>query len=299
VSTYIIVEEPPFTDAELQQVYAGIGAFDPPELGPRDHRPLAVAMRDAAGRLCGALAGATRDRSRTQRAPRRRRRPDMTTTTLTALYDSRAEADQAAERLVREAGVARADATVHAQDAAAPGGGATSSGAGESTGFFGSLKNLFMPEEDRNTYSEAISRGGFLLTARVEQSNAERATAILEEHGAVDLDDRQATWRAGGSTGGQQAPPMAAQTLADGTVVATPDRARFWQAQTPQGFPRAVILEAHRRARAEGVRATDDAALCERYGIPVRVVEGAADNLKVTRPADLAVAEALARRLPD
>ncbi len=89
------------------------------------------------------------------------------------------------------------------------------------------------------------------------------------------------------------------EVAADGTVVATPDRARFWQAQTPQGFPRAVILEAHRRARAEGVRATDDAALCERYGIPVRVVEGAADNLKVTRPADLAVAEALARRLPD
>ncbi len=84
----------------------------------------------------------------------------------------------------------------------------------------------------------------------------------------------------------------------DGTVAATPDRARFWQAQTPQGFPRAVILDAHRRARAEGVRATDDAALCERYGIEVRVVEGAADNLKVTRPADLAVAEALARRLP-
>jgi 2-C-methyl-D-erythritol 4-phosphate cytidylyltransferase len=89
------------------------------------------------------------------------------------------------------------------------------------------------------------------------------------------------------------------EVAADGTVVTTPDRSRFWQAQTPQGFPRALILEAHRRARAEGVRATDDAALCERYGIPVRVVEGAADNLKVTRPADLAVAEALARRLPD
>jgi 2-C-methyl-D-erythritol 4-phosphate cytidylyltransferase len=88
------------------------------------------------------------------------------------------------------------------------------------------------------------------------------------------------------------------EVAADGTVLATPDRARFWQAQTPQGFPRGVIMEAHRRARAEGVRATDDAALCERYGIPVRVVEGAADNLKVTRPADLAVAEALARRLP-
>lgn len=84
----------------------------------------------------------------------------------------------------------------------------------------------------------------------------------------------------------------------DGVVAGTPDRARFWQAQTPQGFPRALLLEAHRRARADGVRATDDAALCERYGIPVRVVEGAAENLKVTRPADLALAEALARRLP-
>lgn len=84
---------------------------------------------------------------------------------------------------------------------------------------------------------------------------------------------------------------------ADGLVRATPERSRLWQAQTPQGFPRGTLLEVHRRAREEGFRATDDAALCERYGIPVRVVEGAAENLKVTRPADLAVAEALARRL--
>ena len=132
----------------------------------------------------------------------------MTTMTLTALYDSRAEADQASERLVREAGVARADVTVYAQDATASSDGSTASGAGESTGFFGSLKNLFMPEEDRHSYSEAIGRGGFLLTAQVEQGVAERATAILEEHGAVDLEDRQQTWRAGGSTA-QQA-PMAA-----------------------------------------------------------------------------------------
>lgn len=87
------------------------------------------------------------------------------------------------------------------------------------------------------------------------------------------------------------------EVASDGTVLGTPDRARFWQAQTPQGFPRETIVAAHRRAREEGFRATDDAALCERYGIPVRVVEGAPENLKVTHPADLAVAEALARRL--
>lgn len=86
---------------------------------------------------------------------------------------------------------------------------------------------------------------------------------------------------------------------ADGTIRATPDRSRLWAAQTPQGFPRALLVDAYARARTEGVRATDDAALCERYGIPVRVVEGAPENLKITRPVDLALAEALARRLPD
>jgi 2-C-methyl-D-erythritol 4-phosphate cytidylyltransferase len=83
----------------------------------------------------------------------------------------------------------------------------------------------------------------------------------------------------------------------DGVVRATPDRARLWQAQTPQGFPLRTLREAYGAARAEGWSATDDAALCERIGVAVRVVEGAAENLKITRPADLLVAEALARGL--
>jgi len=80
----------------------------------------------------------------------------------------------------------------------------------------------------------------------------------------------------------------------DGTIAGTPDRARLWQAQTPQGFPRAGLLRAYERAREDGVAATDDAALYERYVGPVRVVMGSYRNLKVTRPADLPVAEALA-----
>lgn len=83
----------------------------------------------------------------------------------------------------------------------------------------------------------------------------------------------------------------------DGGVVRTLDRDGLWQAQTPQGFVLARIREIHRRAEADGVVATDDAALCERYGLPVRVVEGAPENLKVTRAADLVMVEALARRL--
>ena len=85
------------------------------------------------------------------------------------------------------------------------------------------------------------------------------------------------------------------QVDAEGRIVGTPDRAVLRAAQTPQAFPRAMLLDAYRRAAQEGVRATDDAALVERYGGTVVVVEGSPENLKVTRPADLIVAEALLR----
>lgn len=105
--------------------------------------------------------------------------------------------------------------------------------------------------------------------------------------------------------GARHGPTIAAIAVADtikevsaeGWIEGTPDRARLWQAQTPQGFPRRTIVEAHRRARAEGVPATDDAALVERLGQRVRVVQGAAENIKITRPADLVFAEALAAYL--
>lgn len=80
---------------------------------------------------------------------------------------------------------------------------------------------------------------------------------------------------------------------AAGTIVQTISRERLWRAQTPQGFPRAVIVDVHRRARADRVTTTDDAALCERYGIPVRVVRGSERALKVTDSGDFARIEAL------
>jgi 2-C-methyl-D-erythritol 4-phosphate cytidylyltransferase len=78
-----------------------------------------------------------------------------------------------------------------------------------------------------------------------------------------------------------------------GRITATVDRATLWRAQTPQGFPRALLVEAHRRARAERVSATDDAALCERLGHVVRVVHGSERALKVTDAGDFARVEAL------
>ena len=79
----------------------------------------------------------------------------------------------------------------------------------------------------------------------------------------------------------------------DGIIVRTVPRERLWRAQTPQGFPRRVIVDAHARAKAENISATDDAALLERLGIPVRVVRGSERMLKVTEPDDFARIETL------
>jgi 2-C-methyl-D-erythritol 4-phosphate cytidylyltransferase len=78
-----------------------------------------------------------------------------------------------------------------------------------------------------------------------------------------------------------------------GDVRETLDRAGIWAVQTPQGFPRDMILDAYRRAAEDGVAATDDAALVERLGGPVRLVPGDPENLKITGPVDLALAETI------
>ena len=77
-------------------------------------------------------------------------------------------------------------------------------------------------------------------------------------------------------------------------IVRTRPRARTWRAQTPQGFPRAVLEKAHARAARLGHRASDDAALVEAMGITVRLVPDSSRNIKVTTPEDLALAELLA-----
>jgi 2-C-methyl-D-erythritol 4-phosphate cytidylyltransferase/2-C-methyl-D-erythritol 2,4-cyclodiphosphate synthase len=81
---------------------------------------------------------------------------------------------------------------------------------------------------------------------------------------------------------------------ADGTVAETLDRTSLRLIQTPQGFAFKPLLEAHRRALAEGREDfTDDAALAEWAGMKVTVFEGEAGNIKITHPDDFARAEAM------
>lgn len=80
---------------------------------------------------------------------------------------------------------------------------------------------------------------------------------------------------------------------ADGLIEKTVDRRGLWLAQTPQAFKRSLLMEAHRKAELDGVHATDDAQLVERLGQKVAIVEGSLENIKITRPEDLTIGEAI------
>ena len=82
---------------------------------------------------------------------------------------------------------------------------------------------------------------------------------------------------------------------ADGWFVDTPQRSRLWAAQTPQVFRAALLREAHDAALRDGFRGTDESALVERLGHRVRLVPGSPENLKITTPADLALADQILR----
>jgi 2-C-methyl-D-erythritol 4-phosphate cytidylyltransferase len=74
-------------------------------------------------------------------------------------------------------------------------------------------------------------------------------------------------------------------------VETTVERERFYRAQTPQCFPAKLLRRALDRADEAGFEGTDEAALVERLGSPIRVVLGSEQNLKVTTAEDLARAE--------
>jgi 2-C-methyl-D-erythritol 2,4-cyclodiphosphate synthase len=80
---------------------------------------------------------------------------------------------------------------------------------------------------------------------------------------------------------------------ADGRIIGTVPRDGLWAVQTPQAFPVRILMDAHVCARDEGFSGTDEASLVERLGAPVMLVEGAPENFKITRPEDLALAEAV------
>lgn len=86
--------------------------------------------------------------------------------------------------------------------------------------------------------------------------------------------------------------------LADtnGQVLSTPPRDRLWAVQTPQVFKYQLLLDAYRQAEQNNYFGTDDASLVEKAGQPVHLVRGSYENIKITTPEDILLAEEILKR---
>lgn len=82
----------------------------------------------------------------------------------------------------------------------------------------------------------------------------------------------------------------------DGFITGTVDRDKTFLIQTPQAFRRSVIVSAHEKARAESLTVTDDCGLVEHYGGRIKIVTGKYDNIKITTPDDIEIAEKILKK---
>jgi uncharacterized protein (TIGR02271 family) len=115
--------------------------------------------------------------------------------TITAMFDSRSDAEAAKARLES----ANVDADhVHIHDKSSSSHREQGYSTHEDRGVWDSIKNAFLPDEDRHTYEEGLRRGGVLLTADVDDDRVDEAVRVLEGAGSIDIDDRSSQWRSSG-----------------------------------------------------------------------------------------------------
>ncbi len=160
-----------------------------------------------------------------------------------------------------------------------------------------------------DTWFETLSVARDPRILRV-QGGAERAYSVLNAlhvttgpwvlvHDAArpclthgDLDELiAAAMGSGGAILGSRVRDTMKRTDGAGNIVATVDRDGLWHALTPQMFPTGTLKRALEEGLALGALITDEASAMERAGFTVKMVEGRADNIKVTRPEDLSLAE--------
>jgi uncharacterized protein (TIGR02271 family) len=119
--------------------------------------------------------------------------------TITALFNDRSEAEAAAAQLRAQVG---SDARIVDQSSGSSGSSSGSGGSGEGRGFWAELKEMFVAEDDRPTYEEGVRRGHFMLSANVPEEQADRACSLIDQAGAIDIDENEQKWRGEGWSGG-------------------------------------------------------------------------------------------------
>lgn len=102
-------------------------------------------------------------------------------------------------------------------------------------------------------------------------------------------------WAKGAAIIGVPAKDTIKMVNPDFTVQMTPPREFLWHVQTPQVFPRELLMRAYREAAEHGWQGTDDASLVERLGVKVHMVQGDYNNIKITTPEDFVFLQEILR----
>jgi uncharacterized protein (TIGR02271 family) len=208
--------------------------------------------------------------------------------TITRLFDSRAEAERAVETLVQQHGIDRDRVRIHGTEDATAGTEATRSGAPH--GVLDSLRG-----RDQARYGEGLRRGGIMVSAEVSEEQARQAADTFSRHGAVDLDAREAQWRADGWPGGANAP--GSSSTPDSLPAVNPDAAEHgWTggggaigstAATRDGPERQGVHSTYAGTSYVGARSTD-----EDITKPVNAGIASSPPVRPAGPAALAAAGA-------
>lgn len=113
--------------------------------------------------------------------------------TLTALFDTRADAEAGRQRLL-DARVDADNIKIHDKSSV----GETGYSSREEPGLWASIKNAFLPDEDRHVYEEGMRRGGLLLTADIDGDETGEAIRALEDVNGIDIEERASQWKSQG-----------------------------------------------------------------------------------------------------
>jgi hypothetical protein len=120
---------------------------------------------------------------------------------ISAFFDGRPEALRAVDELVK-AGIPRSSVRILPENEAPA---TTATGSydqkRDDKGFWASLADFFLPDDDRYTYAEAMNRGSIMVSATVDSAYSAQAEEILEKHGTVNIDERESSWRKEGWRG--------------------------------------------------------------------------------------------------
>jgi hypothetical protein len=117
----------------------------------------------------------------------------MTIETISAVFDTRLEAEMACRHLRDDMGLTAGD--IHLIDRESHGPQPQPQPHHPERGFWATMQELFNPQEELYTYGEAVSRGATLLRAQVPAARHDQALALLKRAGAIDLGDRAEAWR--------------------------------------------------------------------------------------------------------